>query len=460
MEKTCEFCGAAWAVVYCEADAALLCLSCDTKVHSANALFARHSRTLLCDSCKQKPVYVRCLDHFMLLCQDCDKSFPHHNNLIIRSFTGCPSANQFAALSGFDVLHQFSTATSFITSDTATGFCTQQHKKLSNHQRMQNNGLIINQILELKNLQLTQGDNQTKSLHNNGEYVTPSSMHTTSVNERLKQQWKELNCLTNELQSLDNSSHLPTSSSSSSSYVGDSFWQYNKSPIDNNINQFWMQNLQDIGMCQELGCIDDFNMPDVDITFRNIEDFLIGDPDLTRALVEDNDPMTSDTDKTSMNNLEKCLIETTQDITDASLISTNKHANFIKEVNPLDNVTHQLSRNVENSSHLFRYSRSATFSCSRLSAERCGSDFLDSGNSGNFTTSEYSDNVAELHGIEVEGGESSTRLSKEKNNSRMDGKKTQLAPRKARTDLHKRNKSQYAKVQGYESDTATVTKTY
>lgn len=128
MEKTCEFCGAAWAVVYCEADAALLCLSCDTKVHSANALFARHSRTLLCDSCKQKPVYVRCLDHFMLLCQDCDKSFPHHNNLIIRSFTGCPSANQFAALSGFDVLHQFSTATSFITSDTATGFCTQQHK--------------------------------------------------------------------------------------------------------------------------------------------------------------------------------------------------------------------------------------------------------------------------------------------------------------------------------------------
>lgn len=87
------------------------------------------------------------------------------------------------------------------------------------------------------------------------------------------------------------------------------------------ILQFWMQNLQDIGMCQELGCIDDFNMPDVDITFRNIEDFLIGDPDLTRALVEDNDPMTSDTDKTSMNNLEKCLIETTQVITDAKYLA-------------------------------------------------------------------------------------------------------------------------------------------
>lgn len=133
MEKTCEFCGAPGAVVYCQADAALLCLSCDAKVHSANALFSRHSRTLICDSCKGKPAHVRCLDHLMLLCQQCDlrlhKSFSNHKKLMISSFTGCPSAKHFAALWGFhfDELHQFSTlesAASVNSTEPRIGSCS------------------------------------------------------------------------------------------------------------------------------------------------------------------------------------------------------------------------------------------------------------------------------------------------------------------------------------------------
>nr|QTY32144.1 BBX transcription factor [Oxybasis rubra] len=442
MEKTCEFCGASGAVVYCQADAALLCLSCDSKVHSANALFGRHSRSLLCDSCKENPAYVRCMDHLMLLCQECEsqlhKSFSHHKKLMIGSFTGCPSAKQFAALWGFD-----------ISLDTERGSCSQQHQKFRNHQREQNNGLIMRQLLNLKNLQLTERDNQTKSLRHNGEYVTFSSMQSNPgilLNERLE----AFNCLDNELQSLDNSSQVLKGESfpspisqldhlSSSSSVVDPFWQNNKCPVDN--DQFWSQNLQDLGMCQELGCNDDFNMPDVDVKFRNFEELLTGDPELTRALLEDDDPMSSDIEKASIK-IEKSLIETTQ------------------EENPSDHVTYGLSRNVENSPHLSRYSRSATFSCSRPSAESCCCDFLDSGNSGNFARGELSNNVTELHGVEEECGESSIRLSKEKKKTRMIGKKTQLAPRKARTDMHKRNKSRCAKVQGYESDTAIVTKSY
>ena len=109
MERTCEFCGAPQPVVYCQADAALLCLSCDSKVHSANALFSRHSRTLLCDSCKQNPSFIRCLDHSMLLCQHCDSRLHNtstaHKKLMIGSFTGCPSAKHFATIWGFDVNH-------------------------------------------------------------------------------------------------------------------------------------------------------------------------------------------------------------------------------------------------------------------------------------------------------------------------------------------------------------------
>lgn len=49
--KTCELCKRL-AKTHCESDRASLCWSCDYKVHSANFLVARHSRTLLCQVCQ------------------------------------------------------------------------------------------------------------------------------------------------------------------------------------------------------------------------------------------------------------------------------------------------------------------------------------------------------------------------------------------------------------------------
>ncbi|KAF3775043.1 B-box zinc finger protein 32 [Nymphaea thermarum] len=49
--KECELCKKP-ARIHCESDQASLCLACDAKVHSANFLVARHSRTLLCQSCQ------------------------------------------------------------------------------------------------------------------------------------------------------------------------------------------------------------------------------------------------------------------------------------------------------------------------------------------------------------------------------------------------------------------------
>ncbi|XP_076948895.1 uncharacterized protein LOC143621319 [Bidens hawaiensis] len=49
--KTCELCKSE-AKVYCDSDQASLCWTCDTKVHSANFLVARHSRILLCRVCR------------------------------------------------------------------------------------------------------------------------------------------------------------------------------------------------------------------------------------------------------------------------------------------------------------------------------------------------------------------------------------------------------------------------
>ena len=53
--------------------------------------------------------------------------------------------------------------------------------------------------------------------------------------------------------------------------------------------QLWSQNMQDLGVCEELVCQDDFNIPDVDLTFRNFEELFGGDKDPMRSLLDDKD---------------------------------------------------------------------------------------------------------------------------------------------------------------------------
>ncbi|KAL5731126.1 hypothetical protein ACHQM5_003884 [Ranunculus cassubicifolius] len=49
--KECELCNSP-ARMFCESDQASLCWECDSKVHSANFLVARHPRNLLCHVCQ------------------------------------------------------------------------------------------------------------------------------------------------------------------------------------------------------------------------------------------------------------------------------------------------------------------------------------------------------------------------------------------------------------------------
>ncbi|XAR68063.1 hypothetical protein NMG60_11003062 [Bertholletia excelsa] len=54
--RRCELCKSA-ARMYCESDQASLCWDCDAKVHSANFLVARHSRSLLCYVCQSQTAW-------------------------------------------------------------------------------------------------------------------------------------------------------------------------------------------------------------------------------------------------------------------------------------------------------------------------------------------------------------------------------------------------------------------
>ncbi|WOH01611.1 hypothetical protein DCAR_0520995 [Daucus carota subsp. sativus] len=106
----CDFCGDSVAVLYCKADSAKLCLTCDREVHSTNQLFTKHTRSVLCDECESSPSSIFCSTHCFVLCQNCDweshriSESSNHDRRPLEGFNGCPSVVEFLANFGFDDL--------------------------------------------------------------------------------------------------------------------------------------------------------------------------------------------------------------------------------------------------------------------------------------------------------------------------------------------------------------------
>ncbi|KAG4907545.1 hypothetical protein JHK85_057055 [Glycine max] len=345
MEKVCEFCTALRPLVYCKADAAYLCLSCDSKVHLANAVSGRHLRNFVCHSCGYHLAYVLCLEHKMLICRDCDQklhniSLPHKKRAI-RSFMGCPSAKDFAALWGFESNEIENSATqdqfgsvSCVSADLNVaqvsgkpgiqtgipsmpsgakfdggGSTSQQGQILYSDQERQT---ILQQIIDLKMLQQNEDIDYLAKINRLQEKdLSPSVYHTLKkLDDKFNEQAQksqdlatnvlEKDCPTVEL----NPETLPSTFSQfdnlySSSIIdlplhGELFWTC-RSPLQS--NQLWSQNIQDLGICKELVCQDDFNIPDVDLTFQNFEELFGGDQDSIRILLDDQDVSCSSLEK-------------------------------------------------------------------------------------------------------------------------------------------------------------------
>ncbi|KAL9356952.1 hypothetical protein Peur_050205 [Populus x canadensis] len=80
MRTLCDACESAFAIVFCAADEAALCLACDKKVHMCNKLASRHVRVGLanpsevprCDICENAPAFFYCETDGSSLCLQCD----------------------------------------------------------------------------------------------------------------------------------------------------------------------------------------------------------------------------------------------------------------------------------------------------------------------------------------------------------------------------------------------------
>ncbi|XP_062098674.1 B-box zinc finger protein 20-like [Humulus lupulus] len=84
MKIQCDVCTKNEASVYCTADEAALCDTCDHRVHHANKLASKHQRFSLlhpsskqiplCDICQEKRAFLFCQQDRAILCRECDYS--------------------------------------------------------------------------------------------------------------------------------------------------------------------------------------------------------------------------------------------------------------------------------------------------------------------------------------------------------------------------------------------------
>nr|AIP90444.1 HD1 [Oryza barthii]AIP90445.1 HD1 [Oryza glaberrima]AIP90446.1 HD1 [Oryza glaberrima]AIP90447.1 HD1 [Oryza glaberrima]AIP90448.1 HD1 [Oryza glaberrima] len=89
--RPCDGCRAALSVVYCRADAAYLCASCDARVHAANRVASRHERVRVCEACERAPAALACRADAAALCVACDVQV-HSANPLARRHQRVPVA--------------------------------------------------------------------------------------------------------------------------------------------------------------------------------------------------------------------------------------------------------------------------------------------------------------------------------------------------------------------------------
>ncbi|KAK3031559.1 hypothetical protein RJ639_036358 [Escallonia herrerae] len=509
MDKLCEYCKALRSVVYCTSDAAHLCLSCDAKVHSANALSNRHARTLVCESCRYRPAYIQCSDHQMFMCRGCDCTqhdiSSQHQKQMISSYMGCPSATDLAALWGFNlkeleggtIQDQFvytptsSRSKGVATLEISAQSCTQtgssllasevdyltsvfgpefdvgsssrHYKEFYTGKQQQKTCFIVQQILDFKRLQLTEGCNN-KYAQEKTEISSCKHDTTWELERNLDQRLRHSLGFGASLQQTDSqdldvqSSPLPLSQLddlSSSSIIGshlhgDSFWP---SSSPDRSGQLWSKNMQDLGVCEELDCLDDLKIPDVDLTFRNFEELFRGEQDPPEALHDDKDTIFSLMEKdASFGRSDNGYTRAVKDISAASSVYVSQSAHVDNYIGTPGTDTY-LSRN-QGFPHPMQPSYSTlSFPNSQLSAESSGTDYLDSAFSPIISGSNFRDN-APIEAIDYVV----TRYKEKK--SRRHEKQVLYSSRKSRDDAQKRVKGRFVKEQSTASDAIDVSRSY
>ncbi|KAE8713512.1 B-box zinc finger family protein, putative isoform 3 [Hibiscus syriacus] len=185
--------------------------------------------------------------------------------------------------------------------------------------------------------------------------------------------------------------------------------------------------MQDLGVCEDTFYQDDFNMPDIGLSFRNFEDLFGVDQDQTRGSLANKDVPSSSMKEMTINNS--------------------------------DNVNALSMEGINTSDCTIQPSYSVMSSVSRLSADTGAPDFLDNGVSP-ITVGEASCISPDLDNFHSDARENAMMRYKEKKKARLHERRMNCAPRKAKADVEKSVKGRILTTEDYDSDHPNVTKIY
>ncbi|KAL1563214.1 Zinc finger protein CONSTANS-like [Salvia divinorum] len=102
--RTCDACRSATSALYCRADRAYLCASCDARIHEAASL---HDRVWVCEACERAPAAFVCKADSASLCPACDAEIHsanplacRHHRVPVQPIPYSPSAEELLAAEG------------------------------------------------------------------------------------------------------------------------------------------------------------------------------------------------------------------------------------------------------------------------------------------------------------------------------------------------------------------------
>ncbi|EEF29491.1 zinc finger protein CONSTANS-LIKE 2 [Ricinus communis] len=105
--RVCDTCRAAACTVYCKADSAYLCATCDARIHAANRVASRHGRVWVCEACERAPAAFLCKADAASLCATCDADIHsanplarRHQRVPIHPISGCLHGPQAGPVGG------------------------------------------------------------------------------------------------------------------------------------------------------------------------------------------------------------------------------------------------------------------------------------------------------------------------------------------------------------------------
>lgn len=389
------------------------------------------------------------------MCQNCDATHHsvafQHRKRVISCYVGCPAAKDLAALWGFNlnkfnhsngapvVTKSVSSLASEMDNMMMSVLCTEsQQGSTSFATKQEGSYLILQQIQELERLQLSEGLDDSSLLHmkerTSGAAFRHVQMEQFGGQIDLQNNGNSVKAKTEEPLSSP-FSQLDNLTSTGNLLQGDAYWQC-KSPVHN--NEIWLQNMQDLGVCDEVKWMDDDNIPDVDLTFRNFEELFGNEHELGRGLADDMNMACSFVDKhPTFAEFDRGCASSAEEIPGSSPADTPGQA-----------------RAMQMGSYPTRPSYStSSFSLSRATGESSGSECKDDGVSPSFP--QPLQHISET--TKLDGKGNVMMRHKEKKSLRNEKQAGQLRFPRSKSDLKKRGRANSMKA---ESSSGNITRSF